>query len=68
MPQGTVKWFNPRKGFGFITSEDGTDIFVHKNDVDYIGYRNHLQEGLKVTFEVEEAPRGKKAIKVRTVQ
>ncbi|MCH7679713.1 cold shock domain-containing protein [candidate division KSB1 bacterium] len=66
MPQGTVKWFNPRKGFGFITSEDGTEIFVHKSDVDYLGHRNQLAEGLKVTYEVEKSPKGQKAIKVRT--
>lgn len=67
MPDGIVKWFNPRKGFGFITSEDGTDIFVHKSDVDYIGTRNHLEPGLKVSYEVQDSPQGKKAIKVRTV-
>ncbi len=67
MPNGTVKWFNPRKGFGFITSDDGNDIFVHKRDVDYIGYRDYLAQGLKVTYEIEESPNGKKAIKVRTV-
>ena len=65
MPQGTVKWFNIRKGFGFITSEDGTDIFVHKGNVDYIAHRDHLTEGLKVTYEVETTPKGTKAIKVR---
>lgn len=67
MPQGTVKWFNARKGYGFITSEDGTEIFVHKNNVDYIGYRDELSEGLKVTYEVEKTPKGNKAIKVRLV-
>lgn len=67
MPEGTVKWFNPRKGFGFITAADGTDIFVHKSGVDYVGFRETLEEGLKVTYEVEETPKGKKAIKVRTV-
>ncbi|MFQ5604201.1 MAG: cold-shock protein [bacterium] len=66
MPEGTVKWFNPHKGFGFITSTDGTEIFVHKSDVDYIGYRDHLQEGMKVSFEVQDSPKGKKAIKVHT--
>jgi len=65
MPQGTVAWFNSKKGFGFITSEDGTDIFVHKSGVDYIGLRNHLEEGLRVTYEVETTPKGKKAVKVR---
>lgn len=67
MPEGTVKWFNPRKGYGFITSEDGTDIFVHKSGVGYLGYRNYLVEGLKVSFEVEESPKGRKAIKVRSI-
>ncbi|MFQ5865928.1 MAG: cold-shock protein [bacterium] len=66
MPQGTVKWFNARKGFGFIACEDGTDIFVHKSNVGYIGYRSSLEEGLKVKFEVEKTPKGKRAIKVRT--
>lgn len=66
MPQGTVAWFNSKKGFGFITSEDGTDIFVHKSGVDYIGIRNHLEKGLRVTYEVETAPKGKKAVKYLT--
>jgi CspA family cold shock protein len=65
MPKGTVKWFNIRKGFGFITAEDGTDIFVHKNDVDYIGLRKFLVEGLKVEYEVQKSPQGVKATKVR---
>ena len=67
MPQGTVAWFNSKNGFGFITSEDGTDIFVHKSGVDYIGVRNHLEKGLRVTDEVEITPKGKKAVKVRVV-
>ena len=67
MPKGTVKWFNPKKGFGFITSDDGTDIFVHKSDVEYAGFKKYLEEGLKVTFEVKETPKGKQAIKVRIV-
>jgi CspA family cold shock protein len=65
MPNGTVKWFNIRKGFGFITAEDGTDIFVHKSDVDYIGLRKFLVEGLKVVYEVQKSPQGVKATKVR---
>jgi len=67
MPKGTVKWFDPKKGFGFIASEDGIDIFVHKSGVTYSGYRKDLEEGLKVTFEVEETPKGKRAIKVQVV-
>jgi len=67
MPKGTVKWFDPKKGFGFIASEDGTDIFVHKSGIAYSGYRRHLEEGLKVTFEVEETPKGKRAITVQIV-
>ena len=54
MPQGTVAWFNSKKGFGFITYEDGIDIFVHKSGVDYIGVRNHLEKGLRVTYEENE--------------
>lgn len=65
MPDGTIKWYNPRKGFGFISAEDGTEIFVHKSDVDYIGFRNHLVDGLRVTYEVQKTPKGTKAIKVR---
>jgi len=65
MPEGTVKWFNPKKGFGFITAEDGVDIFVHKNNVDYVGHRDYLYKGLKVKFEIEKTPDSLKAIKVR---
>ncbi len=66
MPEGIVKWFNPKKGFGFITSEDGSDIFVHKSGVGYIGSRSYLEEDLQVKFEVEVTPKGKRAINVRT--
>jgi CspA family cold shock protein len=65
MPKGTVKWFDTKKGFGFITSEDGTDIFVHKSGVEYIGLRRYLDEGLQVTFEVKKGPKGERAVKVR---
>ncbi|MFQ5710012.1 MAG: cold-shock protein [bacterium] len=67
MPEGTVKWFNPRKGFGFITSDEGTDIFVHKSGVDYIRHKSYLEEGMKVSYEVEDTPKGRRAIKVRTI-
>jgi cold shock protein len=67
MPTGTVKWFNPDKGFGFITpDEGGKDLFVHQNDIDREGFRS-LDEGQKVTFETEAADKGPKAVNVRPV-
>jgi cold shock protein len=61
---GKVKWFDPKKGFGFIEQEDGSgDLFVHFSDVAGEGYRN-LKEGERVKFEITEAPKGKKAISV----
>ena len=67
MPKGTVIWFNPDKGYGFIASEDGKDIFVHKSDVEYVQFGEHLTEGLEVRYETAVTPRGKKATRVRTV-
>lgn len=67
MPEGTVKWFSIKKGYGFITSDEGTDIFVHKSGVEYIRSRGHLVEGLRVSYEVEDTPKGRRAIKVRTI-
>jgi len=56
--KGTVKWFNGRKGFGFITPDDGgDDLFVHKSEVKTDGYAN-LQEGQSVEFEVGEGKKG----------
>lgn len=63
MANGTVKWFNSTKGFGFITSEDGTDLFVHYSDIQTEGFRT-LEEGQAVTFEVTEGPKGPKAANV----
>ncbi len=63
MAQGTVKWFNESKGFGFITSEDGTDVFVHYSAILGNGFKS-LAEGDRVTFEVEQGPKGPKAINV----
>jgi len=63
MPQGTVKWFNDSKGFGFITSEDGTDVFVHHTSITGGGFKS-LAEGDKVSFEVEKGPKGPKAVNV----
>ena len=57
MANGTVKWFNDRKGFGFIQQENGEDIFVHYSSINMSGYKS-LAEGELVTFEVEEGDRG----------
>ncbi len=63
MAEGTVKWFNESKGYGFITSEDGSDIFVHYSSVQGDGFKT-LAEGDKVSFDTEEGPKGPKAINV----
>jgi len=61
--KGTVKWFNDSKGFGFITKEDGADIFVHYSDIQDNGFKS-LSEGQAVSFEVTEGPKGPKAANV----
>ncbi len=63
MAEGTVKWFNESKGFGFITSEDGSDVFVHYSSIQGNGFKS-LAEGDKVSFEIEKGPKGPKAINV----
>jgi len=57
LANGIVKWFNDRKGFGFIQQENGEDIFVHYSSINMSGYKS-LAEGEQVTFEVEEGDRG----------
>ena len=65
MPTGTVKFFNTSKGFGFIAPEDGgKDVFVHASAVEAAGMRS-LNEGDKVTFDVQPDPRGSKAVNLR---
>jgi CspA family cold shock protein len=64
MPEGTVKWFDGKKGFGFISQDEGGDIFVHHSSIDMPGFKT-LAEGDRVSFEVEEADRGPKAKDVR---
>jgi cold shock protein len=67
MAQGTVKWFNPDKGFGFIAPDDGTpDVFVHYSAIDSSGYRS-LEENQKVEYTVQQGPKGPQAAQVRTV-
>jgi CspA family cold shock protein len=63
MANGTVKWFNESKGFGFITKEDGEDIFVHHTSITGGGFRS-LSEGQSVTFDVEKGPKGLRAVNV----
>lgn len=60
MPNGTVKWFNETKGFGFLTSEDGSDIFVHYSAIQGNGFKS-LAEGQAVSFDVVDGPKGPKA-------
>jgi CspA family cold shock protein len=67
MPRGTVKWFSPEKGYGFITPDDGSkDVFVHYSAIVGEGYRN-LQEGQKVEFEVTQGQKGPQASNVRVI-
>lgn len=58
MAQGTVKWFNPEKGYGFISQEDGEDLFVHWSEIQMDGYKT-LDEGAAVQFEVTQSDNGK---------
>ena len=66
MANGTVKWFSPEKGFGFITQADGPDVFVHFSAIEGDGYRN-LEEGQAVEFDVTEGQKGPQAANVRVV-
>lgn len=67
MNNGTVKWFNAEKGFGFITSEEGKDLFVHFSEIQKDGFKT-LEEGEKVTFDVKEGQKGPQAANVVTVK
>ncbi|MEW6001720.1 MAG: cold-shock protein [Nitrospirota bacterium] len=63
MPKGKVKWFNESKGFGFITREDGGDVFVHFTAIQDNGFKT-LSEGQEVSFDVVDGPKGQKATNV----
>ncbi|MCG6911266.1 MAG: cold-shock protein [Deltaproteobacteria bacterium] len=64
MAQGIVKWFNDRKGYGFISQEEGNDVFVHFSSIESTGYKT-LSEGDRVEFDIEESDRGPEAKNVR---
>jgi CspA family cold shock protein len=67
MAQGTVKWFNPDKGFGFIAPDDGgADVFVHFSAIESNGYRT-LEENQKVEYNVTQGPKGPQAAQVRAL-
>ncbi|MFE3293848.1 cold-shock protein [Rhodococcus sp. NPDC059234] len=64
MTQGTVKWFNAEKGFGFIAQADGPDVFVHFSEIQGSGFKS-LEENQQVEFEVTQGPKGPQATAVR---
>jgi CspA family cold shock protein len=63
---GTVKWFNDKKGYGFIQSEDGQDIFVHHTGINGSGFKS-LKDGDRVTFDITQGQKGPAAVNVTTV-
>ena len=66
MTNGIVKWFDDRKGYGFIEQEDGPDVFVHHSGINASGFKS-LNEGDQVTFDIEEGPKGAHAVNVKVV-
>jgi len=66
MANGTVKWFNEKKGYGFIEQEDGPDLFVHHSGINSTGFRT-LHDGDQVTFDIEQGNKGPAAVNVKVV-
>ncbi|HOP62640.1 MAG TPA: cold shock domain-containing protein [Spirochaetota bacterium] len=66
MSQGTVKWFNDQKGYGFISATDGKDYFVHHTSIVGEGFRT-LKEGAQVEFDIEKTDRGPRAVQVTLI-
>ena len=66
MAEGTVKWFNSSKGFGFIAKDDGTDVFVHFSAIQSEGYKS-LDEGARVSFDVVDGQKGPSAENVKVI-
>lgn len=66
MNKGTVKWFNNSKGYGFITAEDGNDVFVHYSGIQCDGFKT-IKEGQEVTFDVTKTDKGTQAVNVNVV-
>ncbi len=66
MEQGTIKWFSDAKGYGFISRDQGDDVFVHYTAIEADGFRS-LRDGQRVEFNVEQGPKGLQAVQVRTV-
>jgi CspA family cold shock protein len=64
--KGTVKWFNGEKGYGFITGEDGKDVFAHFSQIQAEGYKS-LQEGQKVSYDVANGPKGPQAENINII-
>jgi CspA family cold shock protein len=66
MANGIVKWFNEKKGYGFIEQEDGPDVFVHHSGINAEGFKN-LNEGEQVSFDIEQGQKGPSAVNVTVV-
>ncbi len=66
MAKGTVKWFDERKGYGFIEQEEGPDVFVHHSGINGTGFKS-LNEGENVTFDIEEGQKGPAAVNVTAI-